>query len=148
MTAALNIHATAVALSGIAVLLRGPSGSGKSDLALRLIDQGAVLVADDRVDLTLRGAGLFASPPPNLAGLIEARGLGLIRSPWRGEVPVGLLVDLTASDRIERLPEPARESVLSVSLPVLRLDPWPASAVVKLRLAVGLTLLDKYPPGN
>ena len=95
------------------MLLRGPSGAGKSDLALRLIDAGARLVADDQTALVRKGGILIATPPARIAGLIEARGVGIVRLA-RGQLlaraPVALLVDLVPPERIERLPEPARET--------------------------------------
>ncbi|MFZ9450406.1 MAG: HPr kinase/phosphorylase [Alphaproteobacteria bacterium] len=78
----IQVHATCVAIDGAGILLRGPSGAGKSDLALRLVDGGAALVADDRVDLRRRGTCLVASPPAPLRGLVEARGVGILRVPF------------------------------------------------------------------
>jgi HPr kinase/phosphorylase len=143
MSERLNLHGTAVALSGAGVLLRGPPGSGKSDLALRLIDAGGLLIADDRVDLSVEAGRLLASPPASIAGLLEVRGLGIIRTSWIAGAPIALVADLADLDRMERLPEPATTLIASVRLPLLRLDPWPASAVIKLRLAVNQALLDK-----
>ncbi len=136
-----NIHATCIALNGVGILLRGPSGAGKSDLALRLIEAGALLVADDRVCLSRCGDGVVARAPEALGGLIEARGVGIIRltaGRVAAEVPCGLVCDLAAADGIERLPEPSRAEILGVSLPRLVLDPFEAAAPVKLRLAVGV----------
>jgi HPr kinase/phosphorylase len=144
----INLHATAVSWSGVALLLRGPSGAGKSDLALRLIDQGAVLIADDRVDLRCEEGVLFASPPTALAGLIEARGVGLLRLPYLADVPVAWVVDLVAVTEIDRMPKPETTVLLGVLLPLVKLDPWPASATLKLRLAVGQALLDKGLQSN
>lgn len=143
MSERLNIYGTAVAMGGVGVLLRGPSGAGKSDLALRVIEAGGVLIADDRVDLVVEEGKLFASPPTAIAGLLEARGVGIVRTPWMARAPVALVVDLARPETIERLPCPASTLLLSVRLPALRLDPWPASAVMKLRLAVNQALLDK-----
>ncbi|MHA1114324.1 MAG: HPr kinase/phosphorylase, partial [Alphaproteobacteria bacterium] len=84
------VHATCVSLWGAGILLRGPSGSGKSDLALRLIDGGAVLVADDQVSLELRDGGLFASPPAATAGKLEVRGVGIVTVPFDEEAPMRL----------------------------------------------------------
>ena len=144
----INLHATAVSWSGVALLLRGPSGAGKSDLALRLIDQGAVLIADDRVDLRCEEGVLFASPPTALAGLIEARGVGLLRLPYLADVPVAWVVDLVAVTEIDRMPKPETTVLLGVLLPLVKLDPWPVSATLKLRLAVGQALLDKGLQSN
>lgn len=138
------LHATCVALDDaeepLAVLLRGVSGSGKSDLALRLIDQGAHLVADDQCELRRRdtgsGACLVARAPETIAGAMEVRGLGLHAVPNLPEARVALLVDLVAPDQVERLPEPATEDVMGVSLPRIALDPFEVSAPAKLRLAL------------
>lgn len=139
----LNIHATCVALAvGDAwhgVLLRGPSGAGKSDLAIRLIDGGARLVADDRTDLAVEAGRLTARPPPALAGLLEARGVGILRLPPRAllaSAPVLLAVDLVAAAAVERLPEPCGDTVLGVRIPVLRLVAFDASTPAKIRLAL------------
>jgi serine kinase of HPr protein (carbohydrate metabolism regulator) len=137
------IHATCVALRAgkrwRAVLLRGPSGAGKSDLALRLIEAGGRLVADDQTHVIKVGHTLIATPPPALAGMIEARGIGILSLP-RGQLlaraPVALLIDLVTSDSIERLPEPAREILQEVELPRLDLAPFEISSVTKLRLAL------------
>jgi len=137
------IHATCVALrvgqSWRAALLRGPSGAGKSDLALRLIEAGARLVADDQTHIARIGRALIATPPPMLAGMIEARGVGILtlsRSQLLTRATVALLVDLVAPDRIERLPEPSHETLDDVELPRLDLAPFEASSVAKLRLAL------------
>lgn len=132
----MRVHATCVAVSGVGVVLRGPSGSGKSDLALRLIDGGARLVADDHVLLERCGGRLQARAPETIAGMIEVRGLGIMRLPHVDDVTVGLIVDLVAADRVERLPEPARCSLLDVETPLIRLAAFEASAPAKLRLAV------------
>jgi HPr kinase/phosphorylase len=132
----LRIHGTCVALSGLGVLLRGPSGSGKSDLALRLIDGGAKLVADDQVELTLDAAGrVMARPPRSLAGLFEVRGIGILRMDAVRTAPIGLVADLTPEDQVERLPE--IETCILLDRPVRRLAlaPFHASAPAKLRLA-------------
>jgi serine kinase of HPr protein (carbohydrate metabolism regulator) len=137
------VHATSVALriagQWRAALLRGPSGSGKSDLALRLLQAGGRLVSDDQTHLEHRRRSLIAAPPPALAGMIEARGLGIVRlqrNHLLARAPVGLLVDLVPADRIERLPEPQTETLLDITLPRLDLAPFEASAVQKLYLAL------------
>lgn len=138
------VHATCVALRlrgavWQGVLLRGRSGAGKSDLALRLIESGARLVADDQTALARRGHRLVASAPETIAGLLEVRGVGIVklgRTQLMVRVPVALLVDLVPPKRIERLPEQARESVLGLDLPVLALAPFEVSASAKLRLAL------------
>jgi len=142
------IHATAVALpAGAApawrgVLLRGPSGAGKSDLALRLMDAGARLVADDQVRLTVEAANLFATAPPALAGRIEVRGLGIVVVPALDRARLVLAVDLVSRETVERLPDPATVTLGGVVLPLIRLAAFEDSAVAKVRLAVALAAGD------
>ncbi|MGC2854931.1 HPr kinase/phosphorylase [Novispirillum sp. DQ9] len=135
-------HATCVAIAGYGVLLRAPSGGGKSDLALRLIDSGAVLVGDDYCTLTADDGRLIASAGPGLAGLLEVRGLGIVRLPHLPRAEVRLAVDLRPGGPIERMPEPARTDVAGVSLPLVALDPFEASAPAKVRLAMRLATGD------
>ena len=131
-----QIHATCIAIDGDGVLLRGPSGAGKSDLALRLIDVGGRLVADDRADLRLVEGSVVAAPPPALAGLIEARGLGILRIGALSEAAIALVVDLISAELVERLPARETVEILGVELPFVRIAPFEAAAVAKVRLAV------------
>jgi HPr kinase/phosphorylase len=133
--AELLVHATAVAVEGGAVLLRGPPGAGKSDLALRLIDSGWRLVADDQVELRRVGGRIFAEAPPPLAGLIEIRGVGIARVDALARAPLVLIADLVDIGAVERLPESRHETVLGITLPLLALVPFEASAAAKLRFA-------------
>lgn len=134
------LHASCISIENIGCLLLGPSGSGKSDLVLRLVmDHAARLVADDQVVLERRADRLVASVPRTLAGLIEVRGLGIVRLPHRARATLGLAVVLVPPDEIERMPG-ADEGVeyLGVALPLLRLTPFEASAPHKVRLAARL----------
>ncbi|MPY73252.1 MAG: serine/threonine protein kinase [Alphaproteobacteria bacterium] len=133
-----TLHATAVEIGGNAVLLRGPSGSGKSDLALRLIDGGATLVADDRVTLSRQGADIMVAAPAAIAGRIEVRGLGIVRLPCAGPAPLRLVVDLVRRGEAERLPKAEETVLLGVAIPLMHLAPFEASAPAKLRLALRL----------
>lgn len=133
-----TVHGTSVAVDGRAVLLRGPTGSGKSDLALRLIDGGAALVADDQTVLSRDGDGILASAPPRIAGRMEVRGLGIVRLPALPGVPLRMVVDIVPAGEVERLPKAAETMLLGVPMPVLRLAAFEASAPAKIRLAVGL----------
>lgn len=129
------VHATCVAIDGAGVLIRGGSGAGKSDLALRLIDDGAALVADDQVALERRGEELWAQAPEPLRGRLEVRGLGIVALPALEAARLVLAVDLSAPETIERLPAEAHVTVCGAMLPRLRLAPFEASAPAKLRLA-------------
>jgi serine kinase of HPr protein (carbohydrate metabolism regulator) len=141
MTSA-TVHASAVLTGARAVLIRGPSGSGKSRLAFDLIEAGyggrlrfARLVADDRVHLKAADGRLLASPAEKLAGLIEVRGAGLLRLPHEACAVVGLVVDLAAADA-SRLPEDARRrsEIEGISLP--RLPVAAGAAALPMVLAV------------
>jgi serine kinase of HPr protein (carbohydrate metabolism regulator) len=134
--AAIWLHATCVELSGKGVVLLGASGSGKSDLALRLIDLGARLVADDQLAVERRGDRLFGRPAETLAGLLEVRGFGIVKLPWCAVCPLGLAVELDPDGPLPRLPEPGSYDLLGVRLPHLRLDPRAPSACAKVRLAL------------
>jgi serine kinase of HPr protein (carbohydrate metabolism regulator) len=130
------VHGTTVALEGEGVLLRGPSGGGKSDLALRLIDGGARLIADDQTELARVADGLLARSPASIAGRMEVRGIGILRVPTVPSAFLRLVIDLVAPDRVERLPEPQFCDYLQCSLPLLALAPFEASAPAKIRLAL------------
>ena len=116
-------------------MLCGKSGAGKSDLALRLIDQGAVLIADDRVEVRMDQGKVMASAPASLAGLLEVRGVGLMRVPFAPVAELHLVVDLVEPEVVERLPEPEWTALAETRLPRLALAPFEASAPAKLRLA-------------
>jgi serine kinase of HPr protein (carbohydrate metabolism regulator) len=117
------------------VLILGASGSGKSDLALRLIDGGFRLVADDRVLLWTSGGRLFGRAPDTLYGLIEARGLDVLSAPARAFTAIDLAVECVAGP-VERLPEPASTRQLGHDLPLLRLVATEASAPAKIGRAL------------
>lgn len=144
----LLVHATAVAIRDLgadapAALLRGPSGCGKSDLALRLIDAGGILIADDQTRLILDAGLVVATVPPAIAGLIELRGIGLVPVPYRARAVVAVVFDLVPGLVLERMPEPETERFFGITLPLIRLDPFTASAAAKVRLAVSLAWRDK-----
>jgi serine kinase of HPr protein (carbohydrate metabolism regulator) len=130
------LHASCVDIAGIGVVLRGPSGCGKSDLALRLIDEGARLVADDRLLVERDGDRLLARAPEAIAGLIEVRGLGIVRVDHCPASALGLMVALGDSRPTERLPGRATRRLLGIALPYLELDPRTPSACAKIRLAL------------
>ncbi len=130
-----TVHASSVALEGRAVLITGPSGSGKSDLTLRLLDHGFTLVSDDQTLVRRDGDRLIAAAPAAIAGKLEIRGIGIVEMKTVSEVPVALLVELTSE--IHRLPDDSRERpVLGVPLPLVSVDALTASAASKVALAL------------
>lgn len=131
-----TLHATAVAIAGRGVLLSGRSGSGKSDLALRLIDRGHMLISDDRVQTLAKGGCLLLSPPAAIAGLMEVRGLGLIRMPFLSGVAAALFVIL--DEESERLPQPEWRRIDGIALPLVRIAAFELSAPLKIERAVAL----------
>ena len=133
----IKIHATAVSINRSALLIRGPSGAGKSDLALRLMADGAQLISDDYVELHVLSDRIWAHAPAAIAGLIEVRGLGILKHHNISGAPVCLICDLTAANKIERLPDPPLvETIEGVRLPVMQVDPTAASATARVRLAL------------
>ena len=129
------LHASTVARDGRAVLITGPSGSGKSDLALRLLERGFRLVSDDQTMVRLDGGRLVASAQPNIAGKLEVRGIGIVEIEHDDNLPVALMVVLTSE--IARLPEADRtELILGLPVPLVAIDPMPASAASKVALAL------------
>jgi serine kinase of HPr protein (carbohydrate metabolism regulator) len=130
-----TLHASTVAIDGRAVLIGGPSGSGKSDLALRLLDRGFKLVSDDRTLVRRDGEKLIASAPPTIAGKLEIRGIGIVDMETVANVPVALFVELTSD--IQRLPDENRERpILGVRVPLISIDAMSASAASKVALAL------------
>jgi len=142
------VHGTCVAIGGVGVLILGPPGSGKSDLALRLIDQpgrgiggvekAARLVSDDQVLVRRAGDVLTASPPAAIAGKLEVRGLGLVDVAHAVDVPLRLWVMLVDGAKVERMPEfsTQQHKILDVSLPFIEIDPRSASAPARVRAAL------------
>jgi serine kinase of HPr protein (carbohydrate metabolism regulator) len=130
-----TVHASTVAIEGRAVLITGPSGSGKSDLTLRLLDRGFVLVSDDQTIVKRDGDRLVASPPPTIAGKLEIRGIGVVEMGIVSDQPVALIVELT--NEFQRLPDDNRERpILGVSVPLVSIDAMAASAPSKVALAL------------
>ena len=136
-----TIHASTVAMDGRAVLIAGPSGSGKSDLALRLLDRGFTLVSDDQTIVRRDGDRLIASTPPTIAGKLEIRGIGIVAMEWVENVPVALFVELTSE--FQRLPDDSRtRQILGIDLPLISVDAMTASAPSKVALGLDRLGLD------
>lgn len=143
----LLVHGTCVTFSRTAVLIRGPSGSGKSDLALRFLFlsrrgpaavEAPLLVSDDQVMLERIDGKLIARAPETIRGKLEARGVGIVEVKSAPDAEVFALVDLVAPGEVERMPEPGREHLLGVSLPVFKLAPFEASAPIKLAAIIAM----------
>lgn len=128
------VHASCVAIRGRAVLLAGRPGAGKSDLALRLVDRGALLVSDDYTELRRSGGRLLARAPATIAGKIELRGVGVVELAAAADVPVCLYADLERTP--ERLPEPASIALAGQDIPLVALAALEASAPLKLEHAL------------
>lgn len=134
-----QIHATCLSWRNGGILLIGPSGSGKSDLALRMIRSGAVLVADDRVIVHAHKERLIARPPSRLAGKMEVRGLGIIPMPHKPQDHVEVIIEMAAHrGGVDRLPAPRTRTEMGIQLPCWRLHPFDESTPIKLDLALSL----------
>ena len=135
-----TVHqASAVVIAGRALLIEGPPGSGKSSLALALIDRGAGLIGDDAVALHPEDGALIAAPPPNIAGLLEVRGVGLVRLPVAPPAPVALILTLGGlpPQRLPESPLPCR-TIAGVAVPVLAFDPGPIAPAQRAEYALAL----------
>ena len=130
-----TLHASTVAIDGRAVMISGPSGSGKSDLALRLLDRGFTLVSDDQTIVRKDNGRLLASAPPTIHGKLEIRGVGIVDMETVSDVPVALVVELTSD--IQRLPDDSRERLVrDVRIPLISIDALTASAPSKVAVAL------------
>ncbi len=135
-----QIHATAIAIDEQGILLRGPSGAGKSDLALRLIEQGARLISDDRVELIKKGNEVIAFAPPAIKDLFEVRHLGILKLQSLESAPLRLIIDLCSPEELERMPAPTHIELEGVALAHLRLNPFEQSAAAKASLGLAIAL--------
>jgi serine kinase of HPr protein (carbohydrate metabolism regulator) len=128
-----TLHASCVSIEGRAVLIEGLSGSGKSDLALRLMDRGAKLVSDDYTIVRRVNGKLLASAPPNITGLFEVRGVGLIPMPFESDTPVALIASI--AETIERLPEATTTRIVAgIAVPTCLIASLEASAPIKVEM--------------
>ncbi|MEC7676002.1 MAG: HPr kinase/phosphatase C-terminal domain-containing protein [Pseudomonadota bacterium] len=131
-----RVHGTCVAIDGAGVLLRGPSGGGKSDLALRLIDGGATLVCDDQLELSRVQDRVVARAPGPLQGQLEIRGIGIVAVEAVAQAPLALVVDLIPADQVIRFPDPAVCHYLGLAIPLLALAAFEASTPAKIIFAL------------
>ena len=135
-----RLHATCISIDGAGILIRGSSGAGKSDLALRLISEGALLVADDQVNLHTKNGNLIACAPDSLDGLLEVRGIGIIRMSSQASTSIRLVIDLNDYKKIERIPEVKITELEGINLPKIDLWAFEISAVTKVQIALDLAL--------
>lgn len=145
-----RLHATCIAVGPRAILIRGPSGSGKSDLALRclalpasgLVTSPAKLVADDQVIVTRSGPSLSVSSPQTLLGRLEIRGLGILEVDPELDAKAVLVAEITSQQDIERFPDPwPTAELLGLTVPVVRIAAFDSSAPLKLLLALSMATL-------
>lgn len=134
-------HAGCALIGQSACLFLGPSGSGKSDLLLRLIDDGAMLISDDQVLLSRDAEHIIAQPPEKIAGLLEVRGLGVIRVKYTEQAPLTHVFKLVARDAIERMPDPHFYDCLGMQLPLHYIHAFDNSVIMKIRLMMNETPL-------
>ena len=131
-----RLHGTCVEVEGLGVLLRGPTASGKSDLALRLIDRGALLIADDFTELSREKNDLIARAPKAIRDLLEVRGVGILKIGGTRQTKLGVIFDLVTHQQVERQPEDRGEKILGIQIPLFNLVPIEASSAAKVRLVV------------
>ena len=144
----IQIHATCVSQGNAGVLIRGPSGAGKSDLALRLIESGANLIADDQVTLQVSDGRVVALASTCLPGVLEVRGVGILRMQSQTSAPIRLVVDLTRRNNVTRLPPKLKTRLAEIYIPKIDLWAFEASAVTKVRLALDLALSRIVPKND
>jgi HPr kinase/phosphorylase len=127
-----KLQASSVAIDGEAILLIGPSGSGKSDLCLRLMDRGGHLISDDFVELSEKGEQVYVSAPSAIEGLLEIRGIGIKRVAFVEGAPLKMVFYLKDEKDIERLPEPQETKICGISVPCFDINAMTASAPLKI----------------
>jgi len=137
----IDIYASAVSVNGNGILLIGESKSGKSDLTLRLLHDGAELIADDRTVLKKKGTTVYAFPNPEIKGLVEVRGVGLITFPFTENIPVAAAFTLINKEE-ERAVETDYREIMGIKIPTWKINPFYASAAIKVKLALHKTLLE------
>ena len=131
-----KILGSCVEVEGLGVIFRGASGSGKSDLALRLIDSGANLIADDVTELTVEKGALVARAPKTIRHLLEVRGIGVLKIGGASQAELGVVIDLVTPKEVDRRPEEQSLAILGRHVPLFRICPFEASSPAKVRLIV------------
>ena len=134
----MKVHGTSVSIDGDGVLFRGPSGSGKSDLALRMINYGAQLVSDDQVCLTRRNDNIFMSSPPTIRNSMEVRGIGIVNTIVQKEAPLTLVLNMLPNNVTSRMPVWQLCTFFDIKVPAVEFAPFEISAHLKVKLAINL----------
>ena len=134
----MKVHGTSVSIDGDGVLFQGPSGSGKSDLALRMINYGAQLVSDDQVCLTRRNDNIFMSSPPTIRNSMEVRGIGIVNTIAQKEAPLILVLNMSPNNAASRMPIWQLCTFLDIKVPAVEFAPFEISAHLKVKLAINL----------
>ena len=134
----MKVHGTSVSIDGDGVLFRGPSGSGKSDLALRMINYGAQLVSDDQVCLMRRNDNIFMSSPPTIRNSMEVRGIGIVNTVAQKEAPLILVLNMLPNNAASRMPIWQLCTFLDIKVPAVEFAPFEISAHLKVKLAINL----------
>jgi HPr kinase/phosphorylase len=135
------VHGTAIALEDKGVLLIGPSGSGKSDLALRLIDSGATLISDDQIICERRNDEIFLFPHKKINGLIEVRGVGIIKVPYIENVKLKMIVQLI-NEQPERIPVKEEKNFLNLKIKFIKIIGKEASSTAKVKIKLFEEIID------
>jgi HPr kinase/phosphorylase len=131
-----RVYGTCIAINGKAVLFRGPSGSGKSDLALRVVEAGGRLISDDQTILVRENDWIVASCPDPISGQIEVRGVGIVPVEAIRRAPLSLVMDLVPGEQVERFPDLRFCHYLGIDIPLLNIAPFEISAAAKVRIAL------------
>mgnify|MGYP001273903919 FL=1 len=134
----MKVHGTSVSIDGDGVLFRGPPGSGKSDLALRMINFGAQLVSDDQVCMTRRNNNIFMSSPPTIRNSMEVRGIGIVNTIAQKEAPLILVLNMLPNNVTSRMPIWQLCTFLDIKVPAVEFAPFEISAHLKVKLAINL----------
>ena len=134
----MKVHGTSVSIDGDGVLFRGPPGSGKSDLALRMINFGAQLVSDDQVCLTRRNDNIFMSSPPTIRNSLEVRGIGIVNTIVQKEAPLILILNMLPNNVTSRMPVWQLCTFFDIKVPAVEFAPFEISAHLKVKLAINL----------
>ncbi len=128
------LYANSVNINGSAVLIRGASGCGKSDLSLRLIDKGAILISDDQTIAVKKNGDIILNAPETILGKIEIRGFGILNIDYIKDTALKLIIDLYPINEIERMPIESYNEILGVKIPILQLNAFEISAVEKINM--------------